>query len=570
MRRDFALAIVAVVLGGLVYLDALDNPFVYDDHVTVVENASIRNLADLGVVVHGSYFRPVVNFSYALDYAIWGLEPFGFHVTNVILHLVNVVLLFRLAQVTLDESRPREAADPTPPPSSLLAGAVATIFAVHPMMTEAVGYVSGRSEVLCATFVLSSVLALRRWFVARHPMWLVAGLVSWVCALGTKESAAVLPLVLVVYDVVVSKGNGRSRLQRFHLPMIVLAATAAVWRLSSYASTHVAAGQVSVWTYAGVQATVIWRYVLLLIAPVSQSLVHDHAGIAGLSDLRAVAAMLALVGAILLALRLRRAVPASTFGAIWFLLFLAPSSSVVPLGEPMAEHRVYVASCGFFLAIVPAVASLAGRLSALALAVKRTAFAVLVVTVAVLALLTVQRNRVWADPVVLWRDAAEKAPGAWWSNYHLANALAVADRCPEAIPVYQRAIALRPERPLTHVSLALCFASVGRRRDAETLLRAVLKVEPDLRPGDARVERLVSVRSVEREGKSLVVALLGGGPLGFRTFGELYATTFAGPDGTLGLCQGVKAAAPETPRMDECIQTYARRAGDRDDRGRRD
>ena len=135
----------AALLGGLVYLNALHNPFVYDDYHTVVANASITDLTNVRAIVLGALTRPIVNFSYAVDRAIWGPRPFGFHVTNVLLHMLNVVLLFQLA---------RQLGKDT-----LAAFAAAALFAVHPMMTEAVGYISGRSEVLCATFFLLALMA---------------------------------------------------------------------------------------------------------------------------------------------------------------------------------------------------------------------------------------------------------------------------------------------------------------------------------------------------------------------------------------------------------------------------
>ncbi len=144
----------AALLGGVVYLNALHNPFVYDDHHTVVQNPSIASVTDVRAVVLGAVTRPIVNFSYALDRAVWGAGPFGFHVTNVLLHMLNVVLLFQLAW-RFEKGR------------LLVAFAAAMLLAVHPMMTEAVGYISGRSEVLCATFFMLAIMSGRRWLVGR-------------------------------------------------------------------------------------------------------------------------------------------------------------------------------------------------------------------------------------------------------------------------------------------------------------------------------------------------------------------------------------------------------------------
>src|SRR4029077_13055883 len=139
----------------------LGNPFVYDDHRLVLENGSLAHLADLrGIVLH-DLTRPLTNLSYALDFAVWGTRPFGFHLTNVLLHLLNVVLLFRVAL---------GMADPSGRPT-VVAAVAATLFAVHPMLTESVGYVSSRSEILCAAFFLPAFLCGRQWLGGLGARW---------------------------------------------------------------------------------------------------------------------------------------------------------------------------------------------------------------------------------------------------------------------------------------------------------------------------------------------------------------------------------------------------------------
>ena len=147
------LAGLAIGLGALVHAGALTNPFVYDDRISIIENPSIRGLSDLGGIIRHTPFRPLVNLSYALDYAVWHLEPFGYHLTSLVLHLVNVALVFALVYPLtgpdIDAGRRHRG---TSGPLAVAFG-TAALFAVHPMMTEAVGYVSGRSEVLGGTFL---------------------------------------------------------------------------------------------------------------------------------------------------------------------------------------------------------------------------------------------------------------------------------------------------------------------------------------------------------------------------------------------------------------------------------
>src|SRR5258708_2738414 len=177
----------AALLAGLVYVNALHNPFVYDDYHTIVENTSIERLSNLrGIVLH-DVTRPIVNFSYAVDRALWGAKPIRFHLTNVLLHVVNVILVFMLARRLADQSDR----------AVLMAFAAAMLLAIHPMMTEAVGYISGRSELLCATFFLPAFMAGRRWLRGDGIVWPVVTVALWCAALATKEIGAMFPFVLL-------------------------------------------------------------------------------------------------------------------------------------------------------------------------------------------------------------------------------------------------------------------------------------------------------------------------------------------------------------------------------------
>src|SRR5207249_190081 len=123
--------------------------------------------------------------------------PFGFHLTNVLLHMANVVLLFVLAH-RLAEDRLRRKSTTAPNPD-VVALTAAVLFAVHPMMTEAVGYISGRSEVLCGTFFLVAFLYARGWMLGGPKSWWLLTVALWVAAVASKEIGVVLPFVLLAY-----------------------------------------------------------------------------------------------------------------------------------------------------------------------------------------------------------------------------------------------------------------------------------------------------------------------------------------------------------------------------------
>ena len=170
-RHRAVLCTGLVVLVGLAYATTLQNPFIYDDNRMVVENLAIRDLSNLRAVLILEATRPILNLSYAIDYAIFGPYAAGFHTINVLLHAVNVVLLFLLAWRLAEDEAPAGGSAVRP---QIVALTAAVLFAVHPMMTEAVSYVSGRSEVLCTTFFLLGFLSVRRWMLGGTRVWWLA------------------------------------------------------------------------------------------------------------------------------------------------------------------------------------------------------------------------------------------------------------------------------------------------------------------------------------------------------------------------------------------------------------
>jgi len=559
-RPAAALCATAVVLAVVAYAGAVHGPFVYDDRLTVTGNPSIRDLgAPVAIVLH-DVFRPVVNLSYAVDHALWGLDPLGYHVTNLLLHLLNVVLLFTVARrLLLDLGRRRGDGSDGPAALVDLGGfGAAALLAVHPLMTEAVAYVSGRSELLATLFVLASLLLLRRALDGRRPWALAGGLVAFALGVLSKETAAMLPLLAVSADLLVVGGSRearRRRLLRFHVPLTALVVAAGAVRLAVWARLERGAEAPGLWQHLLTEAEVIWRYVGLLLLPVGQSIMHPVATVTDPLDPTALAALASLAIAVVALVPLGRRLPLVALGVLWFLLLLAPSH-VVPLQEAMAEHRVYTAACGLFLAVAGGLAAAGRRLARSGRPALLTASVVLVPILAVLTAATVARARVWTDEVALWADAARKAPDTWGAQYAWADALRAAGRCDDAVPAYRRATELIPGEASAHLNLGICLAELGQFDEAWRALEAARRLAPDdpkpatnLGTLAARLGRYDQARASFRAAIALdpdaiaprvLLAQLS------EALGDL-ATAHQ-------MCLEVRALAPSTPGISECLQ----------------
>src|SRR4051794_29483467 len=189
MIRRLSLMALAVA----VYAGALGAPFIFDDHRTVLDNPSIRALGNLRWIFIGSR-RFVTNFSYAADQAVWGARPFGFHLTNLVLHALVVLALYELARRLWQNDAP-----------ALLAAA---LFAVHPLGSESVAYVSSRPGLLCALFLIVSTWAWHRALTGRR-RWMAAAVAAWVLAAASKETGLLAPALWLACDLLFVEGSRR-------------------------------------------------------------------------------------------------------------------------------------------------------------------------------------------------------------------------------------------------------------------------------------------------------------------------------------------------------------------------
>jgi hypothetical protein len=467
-RRTVLYGGIAVAMALLVYVNALHNPFVYDDYHTVIANTSIHSLTNLvGIVMH-DVTRPLVNFTYAVDRVTWGAAPLGFHVTNVLLHALNVGLFVLLA------SRAGLGRGAT--------FAASALFAVHPMMTEAVGYVSGRSEVLCATFFLVAMLCADAWWREGRRAWLAGMIAAWLAALLSKETAAMFPFVVFVYDVWTRPDDaGRARrVSRVYLPLIAVTILAGLVRLFVLIRIEYPNQAAWHWRYLLVGADVFRRYLAMMVIPAGQAMFHEVAAVNSVWRAR-VMADIAIVAAFVGATwRLRRSDGFASASLAWFLLLLVPSSVLITFnqGEPMTEHRVYAASIGLFFAAGSAIRWIGERLSSRGWLPKAVALASLVAVVVSFAIDTANRNVVWSSPVALWQESVDLAPRHPRPRLLLAESLIDAGRWDDAIEQYRIAVQLRPTDPAAHVMLGRTLAVRGQLDQARRQFHDALRLDP--------------------------------------------------------------------------------------------
>jgi hypothetical protein len=429
MSRRFAFVLLTVVALAA-YWNALDAPFVWDDDGAITTNQSIHEIvtslnppAETPVAA-----RPVVNVSLALNYAYGGLDPFGYHVVNLAVHLACALLLFGIVARTLERQldvRIRGTA-------TLLALAPALLWMVHPLLSETVAYTTQRTESLMGLFFLLTLYcAIRHW----------RGLAILSCALGmaTKESMAVAPLAVILYDVIFEFD---SVADAFAARKTFYAGLAATWVELGLIMWHwprstVGGTAVSPLTYALNQAQLIARYLWLTIWP--QSLVVDYGLPRALHVGDVVPQGLLVLGLLALtAVALVRRRVAGFLGAMFFLT-LAPTSSFVPIvSEVGAERRMYLPLAALSVLVVLAAVRFARGVS------WKAGAAAMAVVAAALAARTVDRNRDYRSPLTLWQTVIDRRPQGR-ARFALANQMIDAGRVDDAIAQLRVAVEDYPD-----------------------------------------------------------------------------------------------------------------------------
>lgn len=471
-----AMLVVAVLA---VYAGTWTAPFLFDDAPAIVDNPTIRSLAAPGRVLAppptagSAAGRPLVNLSFALNYAAGGLDPRGYHAGNLALHALATLLLFALLRRTLERPALRSRFGAQAPE---LAALIAALWAVHPLLTESVTCVVQRTELLGGLFILVTVYTAAR---AAEPgasrRWAGASLAACYLGVTAKEIVAVAPLLVAAHDHLFPPVDGAS------LPVArprwrFYAALAGSWLVLAWLVTGNdhrggTAGfglGISAWDYLLTQARALTLYLRLSVWP--HPLVVDY-GTAVVRTLSAAAlpalAVLAALGATVWALARRW--PAA-FAGVWFFVILAPSSSFLPLTtQTIAEHRMYLP-----LAAGVALAVLAGwRL------LGRGALVLGLLLALVAGIATVQRNALYRSPLALWADTVRHCPENPRPRGHLARELSRAGRFDEALVQAQAAVPLAPDSAETHHNLGLALLEAHRPAEAVPALDRALQLRPD-------------------------------------------------------------------------------------------
>ncbi len=485
-KKHFLALIVLVVIGTVIYANSFGNGFVWDDFPLLVHNIRIRSLRNIPAMflnIKGGGYRPLREASYALDYFFWGLNPWGYHLSNLLFHLLNAVLVYSIMNLLFGRWK--------------LALLIGIFFVSHPIATESVTWISGRRDVLTAFFFfLALFLYLKSNRPSRGKIFLYLGsLTAFILALMAKEMAITLPLVIILSDYSFRLRKKSATFMAWikpYLPFLVLTLFFALFFLK------VSTAQEGKYHWYGSRLLMVLNspklissYLGLLLLPLNLSADHFFPISTSLRSWPLLASwgLIFFLGGVLL-WSFRRSRPLF-FSLGWFFLTLLPVSNIfVPLRNPLSERFLYIPALGFYVFLALTLEKIGtGRWGRFSLRGGRKWAPVLFILLLIFyGSTTWRRNSDWKNSLTLWSKTVQQnsvSPRVW---NNLGIAYMKRGRYDKAGEAFRESLRLNPAYLLPYLNLGYLYEDKGEDEGAVKVYKEALA----LNPGSAKLHKALA------------------------------------------------------------------------------
>ena len=464
MPKPAVFFIPVIILAAIFsYLNSFQNQFVFDDEDFVVKNSTVHdwhkwphvfteNMIQ-GARKGSNFYRPLQSFTHGVDYILWKDKPQGHHAFNVFFHILAAIAAYMALKNIFSKE------------TSFLA---ALFFAIHPAQTEAVAYISGRSDPMAGFFILLAILLFNKN--------LVLSCVSFVLAVMSKESALIAPALIMLYSYFSTRELKIKKMS----PFIIIAIIYGVLRLTvlNFSNT-VGANLPQPYFYVPLYLRFLTFlktlpvYFSVLLWPFGLHMERQINLARSIFEPQVFSGLLILSAVFFIAFRIRKASSAMLFGTAWFFTAIFPNSNIIPINALIYEHWLYLPSLGFFVFI----AWLMEKLIRKAGFLKYAAIALAVITALFYMWRTYERNKEWRDPVSFYESAIKYAPDSGRLHNNLAMAYSDKARIEDAVREYKEAITLGDYYPQTHFNLSNIYIAKGDYEGALRELKRSVEID---------------------------------------------------------------------------------------------
>ncbi|UCD83829.1 MAG: tetratricopeptide repeat protein [Deltaproteobacteria bacterium] len=481
--RIIAISLI-LLISALGYFNSLENTFHFDDRPVIEENPNIRDVSDFSSIVSHNPSRPILFLSIALNYYFSHLNPFGYHLVNLLLHGLTSILLYLILYMSF---RNLSFSTDNLLSARRIALFSSIIYATLPVHTESVSYIASRSSVLCTSFYLLSLyffIKVRSGnFQDKKNLILnyLVSLFSFLLALGTKEIAVTLPVVLLLYEYSMVVSPDKKQLferVKWSLPFLIILVFYFILRYFGYGTLGHPKYELNAYSYFITELRVVINYLRLIIFPLSLNFDPDFPRAASLIEPAVVISVLILGTILAGVVVIFRRVPTVSFGIMFFFITLLPTSSIVPLQDVMAEHRLYLPTTGFCL--------IGGVLLSNLFKARRdryprdlTVYSAFVVITLCFTLGVVGRNLLMSNDYELWKDTVKKSSRKARPHNNLGKAYFERNRLDQAIEEFKEAIRIDPDYADAHNNLGAIYVKKKLLDEAIEEFKLALLIKPD-------------------------------------------------------------------------------------------
>lgn len=407
---------ILLFAGILVYCNSFNCSFHFDDDPNILMNKVIRQVSIKDIWNYSNNrFLPFLSF--AINYHFGEYDVWGYHLVNLIIHLLTTGTVYWLSLLVF--TTPALRNHPLAIHRRYIAFGTALLFVSHPLATQSVTYIVQRMAAMVALFYLLSVALYIKGRLSNTAtnkiIFFSASALAGLAAIHTKENAYTLPIALFLTEITLLQSNAiRFRINDYRVwisaGLIVVSVIIGIGRFSTSVFNSIPPSlgtsySISSKDYLLTQFSVIVKYIQLLLLPMNQNLDYDYALSGGFFEIRTLFCFIFLMGMLVLAIWQYNRNRIYSFGIFWFFITLAIESSIVPIADLIFEHRTYLPSFGFFLIVVSLLFQYIGKIRPL------NALVVCLIMSGILGVAAYQRNKVWADNFTLKQDIVQQSPG---------------------------------------------------------------------------------------------------------------------------------------------------------------
>ena len=456
-----------IIVGLLTYSNSLTGKFLWDDEFLIQDNLRIKNWSNFpklftedigaGAANRCNRYRPLQIFTYLIDYSLWKLNPLGYHLTNIFLHILVALSIFWFVNYIFKDQA--------------LSFLTAVFFVAHPIHTGAVAYISGRSDPLAFLFILITFILYLKQTPYKSLGLYILMVLSYIAALLSRENSLILPALILLYHYTFKE---KIKLKKF-VGLLAITGLYIVLRITVLKELLTFGEPVTTGLLERLPGffVAITNYSRLLFLPFDLHMEYTDK-LFLFTELKVMIGIIIVVVFLWYAFRQRNRNKLITFSIFWFFIGLAPVSNLYPIRAYMAEHWLYLPSMGFFLLLAEGLNTIYKQ--------KGLRLITLIFTSVILisySYLTIQQNNYWQGPLIFYTRTLKYAPGNKIILNNLGNIYKANGKTQEAIAYYQKAIKVDPNFAIAYNNLGNTYIIIGRYKEAIESLQNTIAIDPE-------------------------------------------------------------------------------------------